>query len=153
MLAHTYSLTTHWRVSGNREAVFAILADAEQYPRWWPAGFVTVQRHDATAARVLSKGFLPYRIAWIVRVQEWDAPRCLALRVEGDFAGTGRWTLEQDGEWVNVKFDWRIRTTRPLLRLLGWLARPLLVANHRWAMEQGGKSLAAELERRAKLAA
>jgi len=41
----------------------------------------------------------------------------------------------------------RIRAAKPLLKLLEPLMRPLLEANHRWAMKQGEESLKLELRR------
>lgn len=54
----------------------------------------------------------------------------------------------QDGAQVKATYDWRIRAEKPLLRRLSPLMRPLLEANHRWAMAQGEESLRLELARR-----
>jgi hypothetical protein len=47
-----------------------------------------------------------------------------------------------------VTYDWVVRAEKPLLRALSPLFRPLLAANHRWAMRKGEESLALELARR-----
>jgi len=62
--------------------------------------------------------------------------------------GRGIWTLVQDGEWVNVTYDWKIQATKPLLRRLSFLLKPIFAANHHWAMRKGDESLKLELERR-----
>jgi hypothetical protein len=53
----------------------------------------------------------------------------------------------QDGEYCDVTFDWRVAADKPLLRRFSFLLRPLFEANHKWAMEQGRRSLELELER------
>jgi hypothetical protein len=58
------------------------------------------------------------------------------------------WTIEQDGAYVNATYDWQVRAEKPLLQLLAPVMRPLLEANHRWAMRQGEESLKLELLRR-----
>ena len=47
-----------------------------------------------------------------------------------------------------MKYDWRLRAEKPLLRNLSFLLKPLFEANHRWAMAQGEESLKLELLRR-----
>jgi len=49
---------------------------------------------------------------------------------------------------VNVEFDWKLTADKPLIRYLSFLFKPIFSANHRWAMAQGEKGLAAELARR-----
>ena len=67
---------------------------------------------------------------------------------EGDFVGTGVWTLTQNGDVVDVRYDWRIRADKPLLRYGSFIFRPIFSANHRWAMARGEESLNLELMRR-----
>src|SRR6185503_7778096 len=62
--------------------------------------------------------------------------------------GRGVWTIEQDGRFVNVTYDWRVRAGKALLRRLSFILKPMFEANHRWAMAQGQTSLELELARR-----
>ena len=62
--------------------------------------------------------------------------------------GTGVWTLEQHGDTVDVRYDWRIRADKALLRYGTPIFRPIFGANHRWAMARGEESLRLELMRR-----
>jgi hypothetical protein len=66
----------------------------------------------------------------------------------GDLDGTGRWTFAQDGPEAVVTYDWPVAATKPLLRRLTWLLRPVFAANHRWATARGEESLRLELRRR-----
>ena len=47
-----------------------------------------------------------------------------------------------------ITYDWRVSASKPLLRWLTWLLRPVFAANHRWAMARGEESLRLELRRR-----
>jgi hypothetical protein len=94
-----------------------------------------------------TKGWLPYTLRWHFRVSE-VAANGFTLQAEGDFIGRGIWTFEQDGDWANVIYDWKISVEKPLLRRLSFLMKPIFAANHRWAMEQGQRSLTLELARR-----
>jgi len=58
------------------------------------------------------------------------------------------WTLHQDGDFVEVTYDWRIAAEKPLLRYGSFALRPFFAANHRWAMARGQESLELELRRR-----
>ena len=58
------------------------------------------------------------------------------------------WTLTEDGEHVDVVYDWRIKAEKPLLRYGSPVLRPFFAANHRWAMAKGLESLELEVRRR-----
>ena len=79
---------------------------------------------------------------------ESRAPRGFSLVADGDFVGTGVWTLKQDGDYADVIYDWRIAADKPLLRYGTPIFRPIFAANHRWAMARGLESLELELRRR-----
>jgi uncharacterized protein YndB with AHSA1/START domain len=156
MATNAYHLVTHWRVPPTVEEVFERLLEAEEYPRWWPGVFRAVRRlqtgHNrlvGQAVEVQTRGFLPYTLRFRAELTEVFPPHRLAFEVAGDFVGRGIWSLEAVGDEVHVVFDWRIRVTKPLVRWLSWLCKPLFVANHRWSMEQGEQRLAQEIARRA----
>jgi hypothetical protein len=81
-------------------------------------------------------------------VTENHAPHGFVIEAEGDFVGRGEWTFEADGEAVNIRFDWRIRADKPLLRWFSFLFKPFFRWNHAWAMARGQESLNRELLRR-----
>jgi hypothetical protein len=43
MPSNDYHFTTHWRIHGTAEEVSAILGDAADLPRRWPADYLEVQ--------------------------------------------------------------------------------------------------------------
>src|SRR5262249_20606953 len=75
-------------------------------------------------------------------------PYGFSIEAWGDFVGNGKWTLEQDGAFVKVIYDWRIRADKALLSALSFLMKPIFAANHRWAMARGEESLKLEMARR-----
>lgn len=156
MNSSDYHFVTRWRVPGTVEEVADVLADAEGLARWWPSVYLEVEElkpgdEDGIGKEVAlhTKGWLPYTLRWRFRVTESNYPHGFALEAWGDFVGRGEWTLAQDGEWVDVVYDWRVQAEKPLLRRLSFLLRPLFAANHHWAMARGEESLRLELARRA----
>jgi hypothetical protein len=156
MATNDYHFVTRWRVRGSTAEVYQLLVDAKSYLRWWPQvylGVTTIMpagEHGLGAVYDLhTRGKLPYRLRWRARVSETRYPRGFTLEATGDFLGRGRWSFEQDGAWVQVSFDWRLRAQKPLLRYLSFLFKPLFRANHRWAMARGQEGLQKELAARA----
>jgi hypothetical protein len=149
-----YHFETHWRVRATPTEVYDILSDAEALPRWWPAVYrrvETVIRPDGRKVRVLdTQGWLPYRLHWeaLPVEDEHDPPHRLGIVASGDFEGTGLWRLRADGSFTRVRYTWRVRADKPVLRRFSFLLRPLFSWNHRWAMARGLESLELELERR-----
>ena len=154
MASNEYHFITHWRVKASRQEVSEILNDAESLPRWWPSVYLEVREvekgdADDVGKRVwlYTKGWLPYTLRWEFRVTE-SSPRWIHAGCRWGFVGRGIWTFAEDGEWVNVTYDWKIEATKPLLKHLSFLLKPLFSMNHQWAMRQGETSLELELRRR-----
>ena len=141
MGAPEYRFLTRWRVLGTPEEAFAILSDARDLPRWWPAVYLRAEELEAGGedgvgrrVRVHTKGWLPYTLDWAFRVTASRRPHGFSLEAEGDLAGAGEWTLEADGPWTAITYDWRIRAEKPLLRALtgvkSWPMAPGPLAGH-----------------------
>ena len=155
MASNDYHFVTHWRVEGTREEVADLLFNAEGLVDWWPSVYLSMERlkapgPDGTGGVVAlyTKGWLPYTLRWQFEVTSADYPNTLTIAATGDFNGEGRWTITQDGPWIDVTYDWRIRADKPLLKYLSWLTKPIFSANHHWAMRKGEESLKLELARR-----
>lgn len=156
MASNDYHFITNWRIKGSIEEIAEILSDAPDLARWWPSVYLQVDELEpgdpetgiGKVVDLYTKGWLPYTLRWQFRVTESNPPHGFALEAWGDFDGRGVWTLEQDGEWADVTYDWKIRADKPLLRALSFLLKPVFSANHHWAMNQGEESLKRELERR-----
>ena len=154
MKSNEYHFITHWRVEGGVKEVADLLGDALALPRWWPTVYLEVRELEPATAdqpaliELHTKGWLPYTLKWRLRKTESRYPYGFTIEASGDFDGQGVWTFEQNGAFVNIIYDWRIRADKPLLRYLSFLLKPIFSANHRWAMAQGEKCLRVELVRR-----
>ena len=155
MATNDYHFITHWRVEGNINEVADILRNAKDLPRWWPSVYLEVKELEpgdsegvGKLVSLYTKGWLPYTLRWQFRVTESNYPHGFTIEAIGDFVGKGIWKLEQDGKFVNVIYDWRIRADKALLSAMSFIMKPIFSANHRWAMARGEESLKLELARR-----
>lgn len=149
LLSNDYHFLTRWRVpDATIDEVYAVIADAEALPGWWPSVYLAVNRIDERRFLLHTKGWLPYTLRWTLVARENDPPFRAVIGAEGDFDGRGIWTLAQEGPDVALAFDWKLLAEKPLLRLLSPLLKPAFAANHRWAMAQGEISLRREVRRR-----
>lgn len=155
MPSNDYHFITHWRVPGTVEEVSEVIGNATDLVRWWPSVYLHVlelepggQNGMGKVVSLYTKGWLPYTLRWQFRVTASDPPNGFRLEAWGDFVGHGIWTFVQDGEFVNIIYDWKIRADKPLLRNFSFLFKPVFSANHRWAMQKGQQSLLLELARR-----
>jgi hypothetical protein len=154
MATNDYHFITQWRVQGTLDEVSDILGDPLDLPRWWPSVYLEVNELEKGdkhgVGRVIdlyTKGWLPYTLRWKFLITDVRRDGS-TLEATGDFNGRGIWTFEQDGPWINATYDWKISADKPLLRLLSPIMKPILEANHRWAMQKGEESLKLELARR-----
>lgn len=154
MPSNEYHFITKWRVRSTVSEVKEILGDAVGLKRWWPSVYLDVEQiapGDAIGVGKLvslyTKGWLPYTLRWSFRVTDVREDG-FSIEAFGDFVGRGVWTFVQDGDFVDITYDWRIRADKLLLRLFSPLMKPLFESNHIWAMEKGRESLELELLRR-----
>jgi len=151
-----YHFITNWAIRGTASEVAEVLGDPLGLARWWPSVYIKVRElepgdpttHVGRVIDLHTKGWLPYTLRWRFKVTESRGVEGFSLVAEGDFVGTGVWTLKQNGDVVDVQYDWRIRADKPLLRYGSFIFRPIFSANHRWAMARGEESLNLELMRR-----
>lgn len=150
-----FHFITHWRVEADIAEVYDILYDPPDLVRWWPSVYMDVKQIEEGDSEgigavfdLYTKGWLPYTLRWQFRFIAKEQPSRLEIEAWDDFVGRGIWTLVQEGEMAAITYDWKIRAEKPLLKHLSFLLRPFFQANHRWAMDQGEKSLNRELQRR-----
>jgi hypothetical protein len=153
--SNEYHIITQWQVKGTVNEVADVLSQATDLARWWPSVYLDVrevepgdERGVGKVGQLYTKGWLPYTLRWTFRVTESFYPHGFTLEAVGDFVGRGIWTFEQQGEYVNVIYDWKINVEQPFLRMFSFLLKPIFTANHRWAMRMGEESLKLELMRR-----
>lgn len=156
-----WELTTRWQFDAPLPAVWAAIADIEAWPAWWP-GIERVIRLESGAADGLCadglgapdlgpvrqftcKSVLPYRLTFISRVTRIEPMRLLEGIVQGELEGTGTCRVWMRGGCTCVRYDWRVRATRPGFIWLARLAAPMVRWNHDAIMAAGGCGLARHL--------
>lgn len=155
MPSNEYHFVNHWRVEGTVREVSDVIERAVDLPRWWPSVYLEVAELEPGGAGGLGKlislrarGFLPYTLRINFRTVETRSPYGFTMKATGDLEGTGVWTFEQDGAFVNITYDWTVQANKPIIRRLSFLLKPIFAANHRWTMTRGEESLKLELARR-----
>jgi hypothetical protein len=158
MAINDYHFITKWRVESTCEEISDILGgEAADLSRWWPSVYLGVKILEpgdpekmglGKVVDLYTKGWLPYTLRWSFKVIDIRHPHGFTIQAFGDFVGRGIWTFEQDGNYVNITYDWKIRADKPLLRTFSFMLKPIFRANHLWAMKMGEKSLQLELARR-----
>jgi len=158
MSSADYLFITNWKVEGQKDEVYDILGDADGLARWWPSVYLDVKvlkpGDEAGVGKIVelfTKGWLPYTLRWSFEVTNANKPNGFTIVPSGDFIGRGIWTFEKDQEnplFCNITYDWKISASKPLLKRLSFLVKPIFSANHLWAMRKGEESLRLELLRR-----
>ena len=158
MSSNDYHFLTRWRIRGGVDEVAAVIEDALALPRWWPDFFRSAEELAKGGAHGVggtveytARGFLPYALRWRLHGEEADAPGYYRLSSSGDLEGTGIWRLAQDGEEVDVSYEWTVRANKPLLRRLSFLIGPIFAANHEAVMKRGQIRLQAEVDARRRM--
>ncbi|HTU31770.1 MAG TPA: SRPBCC family protein [Solirubrobacteraceae bacterium] len=133
-----YSFVDEWDVNAPPEAVYDALADARTYPDWWRPVYLDVAADGPAAVGAVAyqhfKGYLPYHLHTRARITRLEPPRLIEADIDGDLRGRGMWTLTPAGAGTHVRFDWVVFADRRLLRWLTPILRPVLRANHAWAI-------------------
>jgi hypothetical protein len=155
MADNAYHFVDRWRVAGAVNEVADILEDAMSLPRWWGSVYFDVKEVEPGGERGIGKlislhagGWLPYTLRINFRTIESRYPNGFTMDASGDLEGRGIWTFEQDGDFVDVTYDWTIKANKPIIEKLSFLLKPIFQSNHHWTMQRGEESLKLELRRR-----
>jgi mannose-6-phosphate isomerase-like protein (cupin superfamily)/uncharacterized protein YndB with AHSA1/START domain len=135
-----YAFVDEWDVAAPPDAVYDVLVDGHSYPRWWRPVYLDVETDGPPMVGAVSrqhfKGRLPYHLRTRSTLTRLQPGRLIEADVDGDLRGRGVWTLTANDGGTHVRFDWTVHADRPLLRVLTPLLRPLLRANHSWAIQR-----------------
>jgi uncharacterized protein YndB with AHSA1/START domain len=139
-MANEYVFVDEWDVDAPQDAVWDALADARTYPDWWTPVYIEVSGDCEPAVgcetRHHFKGRLPYTLKTTSKIVAADRPNTFETKVDGDLAGSGRWTLTPRDGRTHVRFDWIVFADRPLLRYLTPVMRPIFRWNHNWSIQR-----------------
>lgn len=147
-----YRFVTHWRVRGRCEQVADILEDIDAIPTWWRSVYRAThvverggQHGLGRVVEVTTKGFLPYSLRWTYRVTQVDYPHTSTLVASGDLEGDGHWQFVQNGDYVDITYEWNVRAHHPLIRRFHKLLAPVFALNHNCTMRDGLRGLRRQL--------
>ncbi|MDX5378042.1 MAG: SRPBCC family protein [Halomonas sp.] len=153
----SFHFETVWHLDAPLEAVFDALADSLHWPDWWP-GLVEVrqlmsgdEQGIGRTQRFVWKSRLGYGLRFDIRITRVYRPRLIEGEACGDVVGIGRWQLQAKQTGTRVRYLWQVRTARPWMGLLAWVARPVVIWNHHAMMREGRTGLARHLRDRAHL--
>src|SRR5262249_19602043 len=132
---------------GSPERIFEILKDGPRYSQWWQPAYVETKKISEKKVESLVRARLPYTLRFTTEWVREEKPREIEIRSQGELAGTGLWTLKQDGDFTEVQFFWDVRAEKPLVRWLSFILKPLFRWNHDWVMKTGEGCLQRELDR------
>lgn len=148
-----YEFVTNWQFKAPQERVWSLIFDPERWPEWWP-GVEKVEKpkdgdanHIGAIHRYTWKSKLPYRLIFEMQTTRVEPISLIEGRAIGELQGQGRWQLssEGEGEITNVRYDWKVETTKPWMNLIAPLARPFFSWNHNVVMGWGREGLAKRL--------
>jgi hypothetical protein len=149
-----YSLLTVWHIDAPIEKVWSAIYQVHHWPVWWKGamGVVELEKGDPLGVgslhRLIWKSRLPYTLMFECRVTRVDPLVALEGTASGAVEGAGRWQFYQEGLTSVVRYEWRVRTTKPWMRLLSPVAYPLFKWNHDVLMREGGLGLSRLLDAR-----
>ena len=145
-----YEFLTTWCLDAPIGRVFDVLRDSARYPLWWRGvrSVVALAPGDADGigeqSRFTWRSVLPYELSFDTRVVEIERPHLIRGQATGELEGTGTWRLFE-GHGTAAVYEWRVRTTRRWMNVLGPVARPAFTWNHDIVMRQGAAGIAREL--------
>ncbi|MET9970001.1 SRPBCC family protein [Streptomyces sp. NPDC006356] len=140
-----YRFRSLWALPAPPATVYDLLAQAEDYPRWWPQ-VREVNRIDDTSGVITIRSVLPYDMTFTAREVRRDrAAGVLEIAMSGDIEGWARWTVTPHGSGSLARYDQVVDVNKPLLRRFAVPGRPLFRANHRLMMRAGRRGLVAYL--------
>lgn len=145
MPANTYQFLEQWNFPGYTPAqVYAVLADARLLPQWWQGVYLEAeplgddsQPVIGRKVRVKARGFLPYKLNFMVEALRLEQDKLVEVKATGDFNGIWQATLSPQGNGTQVALDWRVTVAMPLIRYLSPVLKPLFAWNHYWTTPRG----------------
>jgi hypothetical protein len=121
------------------DRLWAAMADTDRYPEWFPwlRGYGGGELAPGLVTTFEVSPPLPYRLALSVEVHEVVPGVLVDGVVGGDLSGPARVEVAAHGAGSTARLSWQLELTRPPLRRLARVARPLMVAGHHLVVAVG----------------
>ncbi|GHC82763.1 SRPBCC family protein [Streptomyces flavofungini] len=141
-----YRFRSVWNLPAAPETVYAVLEQAQDYPRWWPQVRAVAPLDERTGTARL-RSLLPYDIVVTAEERRRDPGHgVLEIAMTGDLEGWARWTLTAADGGTRARYDQEVEVRKALMRRLAVPGRPLFRVNHALMMRSGRRGLVAYLE-------
>lgn len=125
--------------------VHELLLDVFGYVDWWPQ-VRAVASLGPDDALLVCRSLLPYDLELRLHAVSREVDR-LEVAVEGPLTGWVRWSLGEEGPaCIRLGFEQRVQVAGWPLVVASYVARPPLLANHRWMMRGAGRGMRRRLE-------
>lgn len=146
MSFNDYRFRSLWSVRTTTGRVFDALVDLAGYPDWWP-DIRDVTQVDEDTADVTCRSVLPYSLRFrLHRAVEDELGGRVRVDMTGDLEGYVQGlVVEHRTAGALLAITQRVVVTKPLLRALAPVARPVFRANHALMMRRGQRGLRAYL--------
>lgn len=146
-MARLWRFRRDWIVAASPDAVYAVCADIDAYPTWWPE-IRSIQRIDADSGVAVIRSVLPYRLH-LRMTREVDDPveRRLRTGLAGDLTGWAEFHIEPAAAGRSaVAYRQEVEVTVPVFGRVAPLLGPILRANHAAMMRSCERGLARALD-------
>ncbi len=152
-MAKYYEFVTIWRFDAPLEKVWETIKRSENWHEWWKGVIRVVELTEGDAdglgsiRRSTWKSKLPYKLEFDSEIVRIEPMNIIEARAFGELEGIGLWTLTAENKTTTyVRYDWKVKTTKPWMNLLAPLAKPFFRWNHDTIMNWGGEGLAKKLD-------
>ena len=144
-----YRFSSSINLAAPRERVHDVLVDLEFYGDWWPQ-VRAVAKLDEENALVVCRSKLPYELELHLTAVS-RATNLLEVEIDGPIRGWARYHLDErtPGETV-LRCEQEVYAVSRTMVLASYVARPLLVWNHRQMMRGLDSGLRARLADRSR---
>ncbi len=147
-----YRFLTAWSLDAALERVWDEIYHVERWTSWWAGliDFAQLQPGGANrigyTCRLTWKGALPYKLIVEMKTVRVEPFSLIESKAVGELEGCGIWHLKQAGGGTIAEYDWKVKTTKPWMNRLAFLARPVFSWNHHVVMRRGEAGLKGLLE-------
>lgn len=112
------------------EDVWKVLSRPSQFPIWWHGVYLSAEPLDHCSeplvgerVAVVARGWLPYKLRFIVETTALEKPVLIAFKASGDFdTDDSRWILTPHGSSTHVVLRWNPVVRKPIVKLWRTLA-------------------------------
>jgi uncharacterized protein YndB with AHSA1/START domain len=140
-----YRFSSTFTLEAPRERVHRVLVDLEFYCDWWQQ-VRGVGKLDGDRALVVCRSVLPYHLELELTAVS-RALDLLEVAIDGPVRGWARYQLEETSPGVtSLRFDQEVYAENRLMAFASYVAKPLLVWNHRRMMAGAERGLRTLLE-------